>query len=1203
MRIRSGLRRHGTASGRNSSVGGALLLVVTAYLLTGCGGGGGSSSGPPLPPSFSIDLNTTTLFISPNTSSQVNISLVPIGGFSGTVTVTLSGLPTGVTTSPASPFTLPAAGLALTLTAGSNVANGTYTLSFQATSGSLTSSATASLSVQTSASFSLALFFSDLTVRQGGSVTATFNMVPGPGSTNFSVNLSVSGLPPGVTAGFSQNPLPTGVAQPSVTLTAASAAALAQSITVNLVATRTDDGATATAPFFLNVAQPAGALPGNRTTFVSTDDTPSSIVYDAVHNQIFAALPDLSHVDVISPATGQIIKNIAVPDARGLSLTPDGQRVLVTGYTQQVVWIDTSSLEIVRRDVLPLFQPSCQCNPQFVVPGNALAMANGKVLFFGGTFVTGVLEWDPQAGQITLQNISSLVGQGAFGVRSADGTKALFSSNSIPGTIALYDSASDSFTATRTFSDFPFALAANPHGTQFAVAVNNQPTHILNSQLQELPNQLGQAPVGGLLSGMQYSLDGQSLYMVSKPGNVPLISTVNATSLSLIGQAPAYAFGLFAVPGVGPVTFEGPMASDSTGMLFGAADHGVALDDSTSFQNIAPSATEPSSAVVVAPDEGAPSAATQVSITTQVFDTIPDVWFGSLRGTNPGLNAIGQAQATAPPSPVAGPVNVKLISPEGTEANIPQGYTYGSAAVSYSTLAASPSGGVLADLFGYGFGVDISGAPIQVAVGGETATVNLATLFPAEYPFGYPFPLQHLRVAIPASTAGTKDINVTSPAGSALFAKGLHYVQSVTSYSSADTFSLVIVDPTRQQLYLAAGDHLDVFSISTRTFLLPIAIPSIGGTRQLAGLALTPDNTKLLVANFSDNSVAIINPDNPSSSQVVQVVPSGTGNGSVGPTYIAGTSTGLCFIGTANGNPESGTTLNLYQLNLSTLQVNPVTISGNNLFVGLPSTLAGARNGTAVFAFFTGNSGGSVYAWSASSGVWTNEHDTQAFLSDGSASGDGNVFAIDMAGGAGFASTTVQFLDQQTNLLGHSGLPEFMDALPVRGMMLNDAGSLAYVPVTASIPTEGASFSESAIDIYDVAHNELRERVLLAETLSRPPSTATVWSGAAIDPSGSSVFLLTNKGLTVVTLDVVPLSIGSIAPRQGSAGTSVTIRGSGFAQGITGSFGTTSGSVLFVDSDTLQATIPPTLPTGPVSITLTNPDGSTYKLDDAFTVN
>ena len=67
-------------------------------------------------------------------------------------------------------------------------------------------------------------------------------------------------------------------------------------------------------------------------------------------------------------------------------------------------------------------------------------------------------------------------------------------------------------------------------------------------------------------------------------------------------------------------------------------------------------------------------------------------------------------------------------------------------------------------------------------------------------------------------------------------------------------------------------------------------------------------------------------------------------------------------------------------------------------------------------------------------------------------------------------------------------------------------------------------------------------------------------------------------------------------------GATVTIRGSGFESGTTVSFGTTATSATFVDSMTLQAVVP-ALPSGPVQITVTNPDGSRYALDAAFTVN
>jgi DNA-binding beta-propeller fold protein YncE len=49
--------------------------------------------------------------------------------------------------------------------------------------------------------------------------------------------------------------------------------------------------------------------------------------------------------------------------------------------------------------------------------------------------------------------------------------------------------------------------------------------------------------------------------------------------------------------------------------------------------------------------------------------------------------------------------------------------------------------------------------------------------------------------------------------------------------------------------------------------------PTLGGTRQLQGMALTPDDSKLVVGNFSDDSVSVIDPDNPTTAKAVQIAP------------------------------------------------------------------------------------------------------------------------------------------------------------------------------------------------------------------------------------------------------------------------------------------------------------------------------------------
>lgn len=1055
----------------------ALLVLVAA--VSNCGSGS-SSPPPPPPPSFSIGTNPLTLIVSPSSTASLSVSLIPQNGFSGTASVSLSGLPSGITSSQSSPFSLSTSGITLVLTASSSAANGTYSLQFQGTSSNLSASAS----------------------------------VP------------------------------------------------------------------------LTVATASGSLPGNRTNFVRADSTPSEVVYDGVHNLIYAALPSLAHVSVIDPTSNQVVREIPVPDARGISLSPDSSRVLVSGMAQQVVWIDTASQQIVERDILPLAKATCSsCSPEMVFPGTPMVLASGKILFIGSTaFFNGILEWDPVAGQITALTppSSNNFGQGTIGVRSADGSKALFSTNTLPGSIALFDSASDSFVATLNFNNFPFSLAANPNGSQFAVGVNASGTSFLDNQL----NIQGQVPVGGTFTGMVYSPDGTALYVVSTPGNVPLISSVSATNFQLMGQAPAYSSSVG--ERVPPLFTEIPQASDSTGILFGIADHGVALDDSTFFQNFSSTATAPQYAIVSTPAEGQQTSNTPVTITTQTFNAAPDIWFGSTNGMNFSLNSTGDAQATATPSLSIGPVNVKIISPDGTEANIPDGFTYGVVTADSPILAAPPSGGVVADIFGYGFGSD-KGGQAQVEVGNNAGAVQENKPFNFEYPLGYPFPLDFVRFTVPSGTVGSADVTVTSTTGTAKIPGGMRYLQSVNDYSSNDTFQFILYDPTRQQLYLSAGTHIDVFSISSHTFVSPITPPSINGTTLIQGLALTPDGSKLLAANYSDNSVAIIDPDNPSSGQAVSIVPAGSSPYFEGPTELAITSTNHAFIsiGTSQVGGGGGA---VYDLNLSTLsvaavQLSVLQISGNHV--------SASRDGSEVFIVPPGFDLG--YVWSAASGMWSTGPTVTA-PSDASTSGDGNVFAVNYGGyGNTGGDTVIGFVNSGVSNIALTGLSEYLaDFTPVGGLKLNDSGSLLYVPAF------DATTSETLVDIYDVQRNGLKERVLFSEQL---PSPAQTMNAMALDTTGQNIFLITKTGLTVATLDAVPLSVGSVTPSTVNAGSNITIRGSGFTKSTTATFNATQVTLTFVDQDTLQATVPSSLAAGAVSISLSDPDGFTYSVDSAFTIN
>ena len=312
------------------------------------------------------------------------------------------------------------------------------------------------------------------------------------------------------------------------------------------------------------------------------------------------------------------------------------------------------------------------------------------------------------------------------------------------------------------------------------------------------------------------------------------------------------------------------------------------------------------------------------------------------------------------------------------------------------------------------------------------------------------------------------------------------------------------------------------------------------------------------------------------------------------------TSTGHAFITIGNSATLTGGGGAVYDLNLSTLQITPFRTSIYRYFKLAGNFLVASRDGSRVFLAVPGDSGNPVATWSASAGTWAAGRSNTA-IADATASGDGNIFASggDGPGGAfGYIFLVATFFDSNANLIGRTGLPEYLGASRASlGIKLNDSGSLLYEPVAIWTGGESASYLANGVDIIDVQQNSLVERVMLTELL---PTYGQ--GGMALDLTGQNIFLITNAGLTVITLDDVPLSIGSVTPNAGPAGTTVSIRGSGFVQGTTATFNGSPGSVTYVDADTLQAAIPG-FATHSVSITLKNPDGTAYTLSDAFDAN
>jgi pseudomonalisin len=215
-------------TGFNATVGFDLATgwgsVNAANLVNFWNNNGGTAT-----PDFSLAASPASLSIAQGSAGSSTISVTDLGGFTGAVTLSASGLPAGVT---ASFGTNPATSTSvLTLTASTTATTGAATVTITGTSGTLTHTTSVSLTVTAVAApnFSLSASPASVAVTQGSTGTSTITVTKTGGFTG-SATLSASGLPAGVTASFGTNPAST----TSVVTFTASATATVGTATVTI---------------------------------------------------------------------------------------------------------------------------------------------------------------------------------------------------------------------------------------------------------------------------------------------------------------------------------------------------------------------------------------------------------------------------------------------------------------------------------------------------------------------------------------------------------------------------------------------------------------------------------------------------------------------------------------------------------------------------------------------------------------------------------------------------------------------------------------------------------------------------------------------------------------------------------------------------------------------------------------------------------
>jgi subtilase family serine protease len=290
-------------------------------------------------PSFTLSASPSSLSVTQGSSGTSTITVTDAGGFTGSVALAASGLPSGVT---AAFGTNPTTGTSvLTLTASSTATTGTSTVTITGTSGSLTATTTVALTVSATATpnFTIAASPASVTVTQGAAGTSTIT-ITSTGGFNSATTLSATGLPTGVTAAFSTNPVTpaaNGSATSTLTLTASSSATVG-------AATVTITGTSGSTTHSTTIALTVNASSGTKNFTLSL--SPSSFTIDergTVSTTLtvtsvngFNSAVDLSVNEFPSGVSATASANPVTPPANGsvkVTITWSATRRAPTGTT------------------------------------------------------------------------------------------------------------------------------------------------------------------------------------------------------------------------------------------------------------------------------------------------------------------------------------------------------------------------------------------------------------------------------------------------------------------------------------------------------------------------------------------------------------------------------------------------------------------------------------------------------------------------------------------------------------------------------------------------------------------------------------------------------------------------------------------------------------------------------------------------------
>jgi hypothetical protein len=377
-------------------------------------------------PGFTLTPSAFALTLTQASSVTDTISVPNLGGLTGGVTLTATGLPNGVTasfaTNPAITSSL------LTLTASNTTALGTATITITGKSGCTTASTTITLTVTQGGGFTLKPSSSTLEIGLGSCAVTDIITVTDISPFNGNVTLAVTGLPSGVAATFGNNPT---TGSSVLALTAGSTATVGTypiaitgvsgsmtvttSVTLTILASASDAFTLASSPTALSITE------GSSGT-VTVTPTESACVADSITLSTSGLPSGVTATFSPNPTTGSSVMTLKVNS----SVIPGTYNVAITGTSGTVTVTTTIVLTIVS----PI-KNGFACSILYTVTAQSPTTFGGAFVI-GNTGTTAWTSWTLTWAFANGQTISSFWN----GVETQSGGNVTVASESYNGAVA-----------------------------------------------------------------------------------------------------------------------------------------------------------------------------------------------------------------------------------------------------------------------------------------------------------------------------------------------------------------------------------------------------------------------------------------------------------------------------------------------------------------------------------------------------------------------------------------------------------------------------------------------------------------------------------------------------------------------------------------------------------------------------------------------